>query len=61
MRRLLIEDDAMPGAALRAGMRQDGHAVDGGRTTNDADAAWRIAAGPTGLGTKAGLPMHRTR
>ena len=40
MRLLLVEDDAMLGAALRAGLRQDGHAVDWVRSANDADTAW---------------------
>jgi DNA-binding response OmpR family regulator len=44
MRLLLVEDDAMLGAALRAGLRQDGHAVDWVRNANDADTAW-VAGG----------------
>jgi two-component system, OmpR family, response regulator QseB len=44
MRLLLVEDDAMLGAALRAGLRQDGHAVDWVRGADEADSAW-IAAG----------------
>jgi two-component system, OmpR family, response regulator QseB len=44
MRLLLVEDDAMLGSALRAGLRQDGHAVDWVRSSNEADTAW-IAAG----------------
>jgi len=44
MRLLLVEDDAMLGSALRAGLRQDGHAVDWVRSANEADTAW-IAAG----------------
>ena len=46
MRLLLVEDDAMLGAALRAGLRQDGHAVDWVRSADEADTAW-IAAGKT--------------
>ena len=46
MRLLLVEDDAMLGAALRAGLRQDGHAVDWVRSANEAHTAW-IAAGKT--------------
>jgi len=44
MRLLLVEDDPMLGAAVKAGLRQDGHAADWVRTANDADTAW-IAAG----------------
>jgi len=44
MRLLLVEDDEMLGAALRAGLRQDGHAVDWVRSADEADTAW-IAAG----------------
>jgi len=40
MRLLLVEDDAMLGAALRAGLRQDGHAVDWVRSADEADTAW---------------------
>jgi DNA-binding response OmpR family regulator len=40
MRLLLVEDDAMLGEALRAGLRQDGHAVDWVRTADAADSAW---------------------
>jgi len=40
MRLLLVEDDAMLGAALRAGLQQDGHAVDWVRDANAADSAW---------------------
>lgn len=40
MRLLLVEDDAMLGAALRAGLRQDGHAVDWVRSADEADSAW---------------------
>lgn len=40
MRILLIEDDQMLGAALKAGLSQDGHAVDWVRTTNEARAVW---------------------
>jgi len=40
MRLLLVEDDTMLGAALRAGLRQDGHVVDWVQTANDADSAW---------------------
>jgi len=44
MRLLLVEDDAMLGSAVRAGLRQDGHAVDWVRSADEADTAW-IAAG----------------
>jgi two-component system response regulator QseB len=44
MRLLLVEDDEMLGTALRAGLRQDGHAVDWARSAGEADTAW-IAAG----------------
>jgi two-component system, OmpR family, response regulator len=44
MRLLLVEDDAMLGSALRAGLRQDGHAVDWVRSAGEADSAW-LAAG----------------
>jgi len=44
MRLLLVEDDAMLGSALRAGLRQDGHAVDWVRSADEADTAW-IATG----------------
>jgi len=44
MRLLLVEDDAMLGAALRAGLQQDGHAVDWARTADEADSAWLAAA-----------------
>lgn len=44
MRLLLVEDDAMLGAALRAGLRQDGHAVDWVRSADEAHTAW-IAVG----------------
>jgi len=43
MRLLLIEDDPMLGAALKAGLRQDGHAVDWVRTADEARAAWLVA------------------
>jgi DNA-binding response OmpR family regulator len=46
MRLLLVEDDAMLGSALRAGLRQDGHAVDWVRSADEAHTAW-IAAGKT--------------
>ncbi len=46
MRLLLVEDDEMLGAALRAGLRQDNHAVDWVRSADEADTAW-IAAGKT--------------
>ena len=36
MRLLLVEDDAMLGAALRTGLRQDGHAVDWVRSADEA-------------------------
>ena len=44
MRLLLVEDDAMLGAALKAGLQQDGYAVDWSRSADEADSAW-IAAG----------------
>jgi len=44
MRLLLVEDDPMLGAALKAGLQQDGHAVDWVRTADEADTAW-IAVG----------------
>jgi two-component system response regulator QseB len=44
MRLLLVEDDAMLGAAMKAGLQQDGHAVDWARTADEADTAW-VAAG----------------
>ncbi len=44
MRLLLVEDDPMLGAALKAGLQQDGHVVDWVRSANEADTAW-IAAG----------------
>jgi two-component system response regulator QseB len=44
MRLLLVEDDAMLGAALKAGLRQDGHAVDWVRSADEAHTAW-IAVG----------------
>ena len=40
MRLLLVEDDAMLGTALRAGLQQDGHAVDWVRNAADAHTAW---------------------
>lgn len=42
MRLLLIEDDAMLGAAMCAGLRQDGHAVDWVRTRAEAEFAWVV-------------------
>jgi two-component system response regulator QseB len=39
MRLLIVEDDALLGAALQAGLRQLGHAVDWFTTGNEADAA----------------------
>lgn len=45
MRLLLIEDDAMLGAAMCAGLRQDGHAVDWVRTRAEAELAW-VAPSP---------------
>jgi len=44
MRLLLVEDDAMLGAALKAGLQQDGHAVDWVRNANDAHTAWVASA-----------------
>lgn len=43
MRLLLVEDDPMLGAALKAGLQQDGHAVDWARSAGEARAAWLIA------------------
>lgn len=71
MRLLLVEDDAMLGAALKAGLQQDGHAVDWARSADDADTAW-IAAGASapyeaivldlGLPDGSGLDLlHRAR
>jgi DNA-binding response OmpR family regulator len=40
MRLLLVEDDSMLGAALKAGLQQDGHAVDWARSAGEARAAW---------------------
>ena len=48
MRLLLVEDDAMLGAALKAGLQQDGHAVDWSRSADEADSAW-IAAGKSAV------------
>lgn len=44
MRLLLVEDDPMLGAALKAGLQQDGHAVDWARSAVEARTAW--LAGP---------------
>lgn len=49
MRVLLVEDDAMLGAALAAGLRQDGHAVDWAHTANEADSAWLAVRGPDAI------------
>ncbi|GAB4477140.1 MAG: two-component system response regulator PrmA [Burkholderiaceae bacterium] len=43
MRLLLVEDDPMLGAALMAGLQQDGHAVDWVRSAGEAQAAWLVA------------------
>jgi DNA-binding response OmpR family regulator len=43
MRLLLVEDDEMLGTALRAGLRQDGHAVDWVRSAGEAHTAWIVA------------------
>lgn len=40
MRMLLIEDDPMVGRALKAGLTQDGHAVDWVQTARAAHTAW---------------------
>jgi DNA-binding response OmpR family regulator len=40
MRILLIEDDAMVGRALKAGLAQDGHAADWVRSAEAAHSAW---------------------
>ncbi len=45
MRILLIEDDAMVGRALKAGLAQDGHAADWVQTASAADSAW-LSLGP---------------
>lgn len=42
MRLLLVEDDPMLGTALKAGLRQDGHAVDWARSAGEAQAAWLV-------------------
>lgn len=47
MRLLLVEDDAMLGSALRAGLRQDGHAVDWVRSAGAADTAWLTGSADT--------------
>jgi two-component system response regulator QseB len=44
MRLLLVEDDGMLGAALCAGLQQDGHAVDLARSLGEADSAWLSGA-----------------
>jgi len=44
MRLLLVEDDGMLGTALKAGLQQDGHAVDWVRSADEAHTAW-IAGG----------------
>ena len=44
MRLLLIEDDAMLGRALSAGLAQDGHATDWVQTVAAADSAWLAPA-----------------
>lgn len=46
MRLLLVEDDAMLGTALKAGLQQDGYAVDWVRTADAAHTAW-LATGKT--------------
>jgi two-component system, OmpR family, response regulator len=46
MRLLLVEDDAMLGTALKAGLQQDGYAVDWVRTADAARTAW-FATGKT--------------
>jgi two-component system response regulator QseB len=58
MRLLLVEDDAMLGAALRAGLRQDGHAVDWVRSADEAGTAWLVAGKATydGVVLDLGLP-----
>jgi two-component system response regulator QseB len=47
MRLLLVEDDAMLGSALRAGLRQDGHAVDWVRSAEEAGTAWILGKAAT--------------
>jgi two-component system response regulator QseB len=58
MRLLLVEDDAMLGAALRAGLQQDGHAVDWVRSADEAGTAWLVAGKATydGVVLDLGLP-----
>ncbi len=48
MRILLIEDDAMVGRALKAGLAQDGHATDWVQTAAAADSAWLSLRGEVG-------------
>lgn len=45
MRVLLIEDDAMVGRALKAGLAQDGHAADWVQTAAAASSAWLSLSG----------------
>jgi DNA-binding response OmpR family regulator len=59
MRLLLVEDDAMLGAALATGLRLDGHAVVWVRSADDADSAWlapRAAAPFDAIVLDLGLP-----
>ena len=67
MRLLLVEDDAMLGSALRAGLRQDGHAVDWVRSADEASTAWIVGKPATydavvldlGLPDGSGLDLLR--
>jgi len=47
MRLLLVEDDAMLGRAMKAGLGQDQHATDWVRTAGEAQAAWIVPAPET--------------
>jgi two-component system response regulator QseB len=65
MRLLLVEDDAMIGAAARQGLRQDGHAVDWVRDGIQAEAAisatsYDLVLLDLGLPRKDGLSVLRS-
>jgi two-component system response regulator QseB len=65
MRLLLVEDDAMIGAAARQGLRQDGHAVDWVRDGVQAEAAisatsYDLVLLDLGLPRKDGLSVLRS-